>query len=529
MSEIEIKQEIKDSCGNVIATKIMKSSEAGASKSEQRPAAKAARASESMPKQQVTVTEAKKPEAPKKKARVGIMETAFRDAHQSIMATRLRTDDMLPICEAMDEVGYHAIEMWGGATFDSAMRFLNEDPWERLRQIKKRLKNTKTQMLLRGQNIVGYRHYSDEVVREFVKRAIGNGIDIVRVFDALNDLRNMSIAAEAVKKEGGELQMTISYTISPVHTLDLFAKQAQEMADMGADSIAIKDMAGLLSPVAAASLVKAIKSKVNLPVQLHSHYTSGMAAMSYMAGLEAGADVIDCAISPFAMGTSQPATETMVAALAGGPLDTGLSLEKLLPVANHYQMLHDKYKDIIMGVSGVNINILLYQIPGGMYSNLQSQLKEGGCLNKFKEVMEEVPRVRKEMGYPPLVTPTSQIVGTQAAMNVISGKRWKMVPNEVRQYFRGYYGKTPAPVDPEIQKLVLGEEEPITCRPGEKITPEIEQATKEIGMWATQPEDILSYILFPQVAKDFLPNKFARENFVNIGQEPQEDPEAYAI
>ena len=311
MSEIEIKKEIKDCNGKVIATKITTGAASAAPASE--PAAKA---------ELITVTENKKTEAPaaKAKPRVGIMETAFRDAHQSIMATRLRTDDMLPICEAMDEVGYHSIEMWGGATFDSAMRFLNEDPWDRLRQIKKRLKKTKTQMLLRGQNIVGYRHYSDEVVREFVKRAIGNGIDIIRVFDALNDLRNMSIAAEAVKKEGGELQMTISYTISPVHTLDLFAKQARDMADMGADSICIKDMAGLLSPVAASALVKAIKKKVNLPVQIHSHYTSGMAAMSYMAALEAGADVVDCAISPFAMGTSQPATETMVAALAGADL-----------------------------------------------------------------------------------------------------------------------------------------------------------------------------------------------------------------
>lgn len=524
MSEVEIKKEIKDSNGNVIATKVTTGNAEGA------PARKPAQEPVSAQREpEVKVIENKKPEAPKAKPRVGIMETGFRDAHQSIMATRLKTEDMLPICEAMDEVGYHAVEMWGGATFDSAMRFLNEDPWDRLRQIKKRLKKTKTQMLLRGQNIVGYRHYADETVREFVKYAVGNGVDIVRVFDALNDLRNMEIAADAVKKEGGELQMTISYTISPVHTLELFAKQAKDMADMGADSICIKDMAGLLSPVSAAALVKAIKQKVKLPIEVHSHCTSGLTPMSYLAAIEAGADIVDCAISPFSMGTSQPATESMVAALAGGQFDTGLSLDKLLPVALHFQKLREKYKDLIMGVAGVNINILLYQIPGGMYSNLQSQLKEGGCLEKFKEVMEEVPRVRKEMGYPPLVTPTSQIVGTQAAMNVISGKRWKMVPNEVRQYFRGYYGKTPAPVDPEIQKLVLGDEEPITCRPGEKIAPELEQARKEIGTWCTQPEDILSYILFPQVAKDFLPNKFAKENLVDIGVEKQEDPEAYAI
>ena len=493
----EVKVEIKDSAGRVIATKV--TSCAGAEKTAPQ------KAEEIKPEKrpEIKVEEVKRhiDINPWPKARVGIMETVFRDAHQSIMATRLRTEDMLPICEAMDEVGYHSIEMWGGATFDSAMRFLGEDPWERLRQIKKRLKKTKTQMLMRGQNVVGYRHYSDEVVREFVKRAVGDGIDIIRVFDALNDLRNMSIAADAVKKEGGELQMTISYTISPVHTLELFAKQAQDMAEMGADSICIKD----------------------------SHYTSGMAAMSYLAAIEAGADVVDCAISPFAMGTSQPATEAIVAALAGGEYDTKLSLEKLLPVSNYYEDLKKKYSDIIMGVSGVNINILLYQIPGGMYSNLQSQLKEGGCLDKFKEVMEEVPRVRKEMGYPPLVTPTSQIVGTQAAMNVIAGKRWKMVSNEVKQYFRGYYGKTPAPVDKEIQKLVLGDEEPITCRPGEKIAPELEQARKEIGVWATQPEDILSYVLFPQVAKDFIPNKYMKENLVDIGVQEQLSDESYPI
>ena len=527
----EVRQEIKDSSGRVIATKVTTCPRAASDKKESKNTEEAKPDIKPEVKVKVEVEEVQRhvDVSPWPKARVGIMETAFRDAHQSIMATRLRTDDMLPICEAMDEAGYHAIEMWGGATFDSAMRFLGEDPWERLRQIRKRLKKTKTQMLMRGQNVVGYRHYSDEVVREFVKRAIGNGIDVIRVFDALNDLRNMSIAADAVKKEGGELQMTISYTISPVHTLDLFAKQAHDMAEMGADSICIKDMAGLLSPVAASSLVKAIKAKVNLPVQIHSHYTSGMAAMSYLAAIEAGADVVDCAISPFAMGTSQPATEAIVAALAGGEYDTKLSLEKLLPVANYYEDLKKKYSDIIMGVSGVNINILLYQIPGGMYSNLQSQLKEGGCLDKFKDVMEEVPRVRKEMGYPPLVTPTSQIVGTQAAMNIIAGKRWKMVSNEVKQYFRGYYGKTPAPVDPEIQKLVLGDEKPITCRPGEKIAPELDQARKEIGALATQPEDILSYVLFPQVAKDFIPSKYMRENLVDIGVQEQVADEAYPV
>lgn len=524
---MQVKQEIKDSKGHIIATKLVDASDVPADTH----ADMAEKVSEKVEEVIIRTEERKAPEHKEQAghSRPGIMETCFRDAHQSIMATRLSTEDMLPICEAVDEVGYHSVEMWGGATFDAAMRFLNEDPWERLRLIRKRLKKTKTQMLLRGQNLVGYRHYADDTVREFVKRSIGNGIDIVRVFDALNDLRNMSVAAETVKKEGGHLQMTISYTVSPVHTLDLFAKQAQDMVDMGADSICIKDMAGLLTPVASSALVKAIKKKVDVPIQLHSHYTTGLASMTYLAGLMAGADVVDCAISPFAMGTSQPATESMVAALRGGALDTGIKLESLIPIADYYKGLAQKYKDLIMGVKGVNVNILLYQIPGGMYSNLQSQLKEAGCLDKFTQVLEEVPRVRKEMGYPPLVTPTSQIVGTQATMNIIAGKRWKMIPKEVRQYFLGYYGKTPAPVDPEIEKIVLGDEKPITCRPGEKIAPELEDAKKEIGTWATQPEDILSYIMFPQVAKDFLVNKFVRENKVDVGLEAQESPEAYAI
>lgn len=475
-------------------------------------------------------TEARRPVEPTiKKRRIGITETALRDAHQSIMATRLRTVDMLSICEAMDEVGYHSLEMWGGATFDAAMRFLGEDPWERLREIRRRVKKTKLQMLLRGQNLVGYRHYADDVVREFVKRMVGNGIDIVRIFDALNDLRNMEIAADQVKREGAHLQLSISYTVSPVHTLELFARQARDMADMGADSICIKDMAGLLSPVAARSLVEAIKAKVDLPVQLHSHYTSGLAAMTYLEGLEAGADVCDCAISPFAMGTSQPATESIIAALAGGPLDTELSLERLLPVANHFSRLREKYKEIVMGVSGVDINILLYQVPGGMYSNLQSQLKEGNALDRLKDVLEEVPRVREEMGYPPLVTPTSQIVGTQAALNVMVGERWKVIPKEVRQYFLGYYGRTPAPVNKEIQKKATDGEEPITCRPGEKIAPELEKLRREVEAWITQPEDVLSYAMFPQVAKDFLPRKFARVTYNNIGLDDPIAEGAYPV
>ena len=463
------------------------------------------------------------------KRKVRITETALRDAHQSLIATRMSTEDMLPILDKMDEAGYWALEMWGGATFDSCMRFLNEDPWERLRLIRSRIKNAKLQMLLRGQNLVGYRHYADDAVREFVKRAVGNGIDIVRVFDALNDLRNVEIAADQVKKEGAHLQLCISYTLSPVHTLDAFADMAERMASMGADSIAIKDMAGLLNPVDCVKLVQAIKARADLPIELHSHYTSGLASMTYYAGLEAGADIADTAISPFSMGTSQPPTESLVAALAGGPLDTGMSLDKLLPVAEHFKKLREKYKKLLPDIAGVDINILLYQIPGGMYSNLVNQLKEQNALDKLPAVMEEIPVVRKAMGYPPLVTPSSQMVGTQATLNVLTGQRWKMIPKEIKQYFLGYYGQPPAPVDPEVQKLVIGDEEPITCRPGEKIAPEMEEARKAAAAWSLQPEDALTWIMFPQVAKDFLPNKFSRVTKRDTGIQETVDDAAYPV
>ena len=364
--------------------------------------------------------------------RARIMETALRDAHQSLIATRMSTRDMIPVLERMDAVGYWALEMWGGATFDSCMRFLDEDPWERLRVIRSRIKNTKLQMLLRGQNLVGYRHYADDVVREFVKRAVGGGIDIIRVFDALNDLRNMEVAADQVKKEGAHLQLCISYTISPVHTLDAFAEMALKMAGMGADSIAIKDMAGLLSPVDCARLVRAIRARTDLPIQLHSHYTSGLASMTYYAGLRAGADIVDTAISPFSMGTSQPPTESLVAALAGGDLDTGIGLDKLIPVEEYFKTLREKYRKLLPDIGGVNINILRYQVPGGMYSNLVNQLREQNALDKLEDVMNEIPVVRKAMGYPPLVTPTSQIVGTQATLNVLTGQRWKVIPRTPR-------------------------------------------------------------------------------------------------
>ncbi|QTX31279.1 pyruvate carboxylase subunit B [Aminithiophilus ramosus] len=449
--------------------------------------------------------------------RVGITETALRDAHQSIMATRLRTEDMLPVAEKMDDVGYHSLEVWGGATFDSAMRFLDEDPWERLRLLRKCFKKTKLQMLLRGQNLLGYRHYADDVVVEFVKRAVGNGIDIIRCFDALNDLRNLETAAAQVKKEGAHLQLAISYTISPVHTTKAFEELAFQMKAMGADSICIKDMAGLLSPSESYPLVKGIKERTGLPVQVHSHYTTGLAAMSYFEACRAGADVVDCAISPLSMGTSQPATEAMVAALAGTPYDTGLDLERLVPVAEHFRHVREHYSKLVVDLHGVDINILRYQIPGGMYSNLVSQLKEQNALDKLDAVLREVPQVRMEMGYPPLVTPTSQIVGTQATLNVLVGERWKVIPKEVKNYFLGYYGRPPAPVDEEIRGKAIGDEKAIEGRPGEHLRGEMADAVNAAGVWALQPEDYLSYVLFPAVAKDFLPRKFSKVTYRNIG------------
>jgi oxaloacetate decarboxylase alpha subunit len=466
---------------------------------------------------------------PKEKRKVGITETALRDAHQSIMATRLRTKDMLPVAELMDEVGYHSLEVWGGATFDACMRFLDEDPWQRLRELRKRFKKTKLQMLLRGQNLVGYRHYADDVVREFVKRAVGNGLDIIRVFDALNDLRNMEVAADQIKKEGCHLQMCISYTISPVHSLESFAKLSLEMKGMGADSICIKDMAGLLSPVDAFNLVKAIKERTSLPVQVHCHYTSGMASMAYFAALEAGADVVDCAISPLAMGTSQPATEAIVAALKGGDLDTGIDLKKLVPVAEHFKKVKEENRNLVMGIEGVDVNVLIYQIPGGMYSNLVSQLKEQNALDKLQDVLEEVPKVRKEMGYPPLVTPTSQIVGTQATLNVLTGKRWKIVPKEVKNYFLGFYGRPPGEMDEDIKKIVIGDDKPIESRPGEILEPELEKAREVIKPWMVEPEDVLSYVLFPAVAKDFLIRKYARATKRDVGFEEALEGVAYPV
>ena len=447
--------------------------------------------------------------------KIKITETVLRDAHQSLIATRMKTEDMLPILDKLDRVGYHSLEMWGGATFDSSLRFLNEDPWERLRIIRSRIKNTKLQMLLRGQNLVGYKHYADDVVEYFVQRAIANGIDIIRIFDALNDVRNIESAIKACKKEGGHAQGTISYTISPVHDIEYFVRIAKKLEEMGSDSICVKDMAGLLLPYAAYELIKALKENVRLPVQLHTHYTSGVASMTCLKAIEAGVDIIDCSISPLAMGTSQPATEPMVAALKDTPYETGLDIGLLGEIAEYFKPLKEKYIEsglMDVKVLGVDVNALNYQIPGGMLSNLVSQLKQANALDKFDEVLKEVPRVRKDFGYPPLVTPTSQIVGTQAVLNVVTGERYKMVSKESKALVKGEYGKTPAPIQEEIVRMILGEEKPITCRPADLITPEIENAKKQINEFLEQEEDVLTYIMFPQVAEKFFKCRKEQKN-----------------
>ncbi len=455
-----------------------------------------------------------------KKHRVGITDTTLRDGHQSLLATRMKTEHMLPIAEKMDEIGFYSMEVWGGATFDTCMRFLNEDPWERLDKIRKALKKTKIQMLLRGQNLVGYKHYADDVVVEFVKKAAAHGMDIFRIFDAMNDVRNLAKAMEVAKKEGAHVQATICYTTSPVHNMEYFLKMAQDLVDLGADSFCIKDMAGILQPYAAFELVSALKKKFDLPVQMHSHYTSGMAAMMYMKAVEAGADVIDTAISTLALGTSQPATETMVATFADTPYDTGLNLVALSEIAEYFKEIRKKYKEFDVYTGGVDTNVLIYQIPGGMLSNFISQLQQQNALHRLPEVLAELPRVRKDMGYPPLVTPTSQIVGAQAVLNVLMG-RYKMVTNEVRAYMKGLYGATPGPVNEEIRKQIIGEEKPITGRPADHIEPQLEQARKEIGIYLQKEEDVLSYVLFPQVAKKFLEERYAAKCNVdfNLAQE----------
>jgi len=439
-------------------------------------------------------------------AKVRITETVLRDAHQSLIATRMKTDDMIPVLEKLDKVGYASLECWGGATFDSCLRFLNEDPWERLRKIRKAVKNTKLQMLLRGQNLLGYKHYADDVVEYFVQKAIANGIDIIRIFDALNDTRNIETAIKACKKEGGHAQGTVCYTISPVHDLDHFVKIAKQLVDMGADSICIKDMAGLLLPYEAYKLVKALKENIKIPIQLHTHYTSGVASMTYLKAIEAGCDIVDCAISPMSMGTSQPPTEPLVATLRGTEYDTGLDLGLLSEIADYFRPIKERYIQsglLDVKVIGVDVNALIYQVPGGMLSNLVSQLKQANQVEKFEEVLKEVPRVREDFGYPPLVTPTSQIVGTQAVLNVITGERYKMVPKESKALVKGEYGKTPAPIPKEITEKILNGEEPITCRPADLIEPELEKIRSEMKEYLEQDEDVLSYALFPQVAEKF--------------------------
>lgn len=437
---------------------------------------------------------------------IKITETILRDAHQSLIATRLTTNEMIPILETMDSVGYHALECWGGATFDSSLRYLNENPWERLRTIKKHVKNTKLQMLLRGQNLLGYKHYPDDVVAEFVKRSISNGIDIIRIFDALNDLRNLEVALNTTKKEGAHAQAAISYTISPVHTIEKYVQLAKDMESMGADSICIKDMSGLLTPYETEKLVKAIKAQVNVPLELHSHYTSGLASMSYLKAIEAGIDIIDTAISPFALGTSQPATEPMVAALKGTPYDTGLDLNVLDKVTEYFTPIRQKAIDsglLDPKVLGVDINTLVYQVPGGMLSNLVSQLKAQNALDKFDEVLKEVPRVREDLGFPPLVTPTSQIVGTQAVLNVVMGERYKMVPKEIKDYVKGMYGRPTVAISEEIIKKIIGDQEVITCRPADLLEPQLTVERDKIKEYIEEEEDVLSYILFPNVAETY--------------------------
>lgn len=447
-----------------------------------------------------------------------ITDTTLRDAHQSLLATRMTTKEMVPVCEKLDAVGFYSMEVWGGATFDSCMRFLDEDPWERLRILKKNLPNTKLQMLLRGQNILGYKHYSDDVVTEFVKRAVANGIDIIRIFDALNDIRNMETAFKVAKSEGAHVQGTICYTISPVHTNKAFVKMAREMEQMGADSICVKDMAGLISPYEAYSLTKDIKEVVSVPLQLHCHFTSGMGMMAYLKATEAGVDAVDTAISSLALQTSQPALEPLVETLRGTPRDTGLDLKLALEIAAYFKKVRENHKDMESNIRGIDTRVLTYQIPGGMLSNLVVQLKQQKAEDKYEEVLKEIPRVRKELGYPPLVTPTSQIVGTQATLNVILKERYKMIPGEVRKYLRGFYGRSPAPIDPKvIVKAKIEKSEIIKCRPADLLEPTIEKAKKEISHLAESMEDIISYILFPEVARDFLKKKIAKKH--NLGME----------
>ena len=454
----------------------------------------------------------------KAKKPIKITETILRDAHQSLIATRMTTEQMLPIIDKMDKVGYHAVECWGGATFDASLRFLKEDPWERLRKLRNGFKNTKLQMLFRGQNILGYNHYADDVVEYFVQKSLANGIDIIRIFDCLNDIRNLETAVKAANKENGHAQIALSYTLGAAYTMDYWKDMAKKIEDLGAKSLCIKDMAGLLTPYEATELVTALKESVDIPIDLHTHYTSGVAAMTYMKAVEAGCDIIDTAMSPFALGTSQPATEVMVETFRGTPYDTGLDQNLLAEIAEYFRpMREEALQSGLMNtkVLGVNIKTLMYQVPGGMLSNLVSQLKEMGQESKYQEVLEEVPRVRKDFGEPPLVTPSSQIVGTQAVLNVVSGERYKMVTKESKKLLSGEFGQTVKPFDPEVQKKCIGDTKPITCRPADLIKPQLADLEKEMSQWKQQDEDVLSYALFPQVATDFFKYREAQRTKVD--------------
>ncbi len=446
--------------------------------------------------------------------RVFITDTTLRDAHQSLIATRMRTRDMLSVAVEMDEVGFFSLEVWGGATFDTCIRFLNEDPWERLKVIREKVKKTRLQMLLRGQNLVGYRHYPDDVVDEFIRLSVKNGVDVFRIFDALNDVRNMQMAIQSAKKYGAHVQGTICYTTSPVHTIEGFADLAVELEKLGCNSICIKDMAGLISPTAATELVKAIKNKVMIPLDLHSHCSSGMAPISYFTAAEAGADILDTAFSAFSWGTSQPPTESMVAALKNTPYDTGLDLQKLYEIGEHFAAFSEKYRPMLTNeATRPNVNVLLHQIPGGMLSNLVSQLREQNALDKLGEVWEEVPRVRADLGYPPLVTPTSQLVGTQAVLNVMAGERYKKVTKEVKDYLMGYYGRPPGEVSEEVRTMVIDNVQPISVRPADLLKPELEKARddgRKLGV-IHKEEDVVTYALYPQVAVKFLRGEVKEE------------------
>jgi oxaloacetate decarboxylase alpha subunit len=449
---------------------------------------------------------------------VQITDTILRDAHQSLIATRMTTEEMLPIVPKLDQVGYRAVECWGGATFDAALRFLHEDPWDRLRKFRDGFRHTKLQMLFRGQNILGYKAYPDDVVRYFTEKSVANGIDIIRIFDCLNDLRNLKTAVESAKKAGAEAQVALSYTIGDAYTLDYWANMAKEIEEMGADSICIKDMAGLLVPYQCTELVRAIKSESKLPLEMHTHYTSGEASMTYMKAVEAGADILDTAISPFAMGTSQPATEVMVETFKGTPYDTGMDLNLLAEIADYFRPIREKYiENGLMSPKnmGVNIKTLLYQVPGGMLSNLTSQLKQQHAEDKFYQVLEEVPKVRKDFGEPPLVTPSSQIVGTQAVLNVLAGERYKMVSQESKDFLSGKYGATVKPFNPEIQKKCIGDTKPITCRPADLLPDGLPQFEKEVAPYKQQEEDVLTYALFPQVAIDYFKYRDAQKTGVD--------------